>query len=482
MAAQIGRLDVVGGTAAGWSALVTTIAATRLAAAGDVTVLDLTDGGQAAAGILAHAPDWRIIPLTWTLPGDLPSLNLGVDLGSDALADVLALTAAAARPGESDQAADAALLGGVLQALGPAASMAQLMAALRVLAQTGDPRRQLSGSDLSAAQLKELAVMAGRGTEQLVANRAWLLEARLRVLGRLGRPPASPLPARLRVAWTDRTAAPTESRVLGCYLTAACAAALQQLPPAEPWQQTVCLLGADRLSADVLDRITAAAETAGAGLVLGFQSIPPVVRARLGRGNAAVAVMRLGNAQDARVAAEQIGTEHRFVVSQLTDTVGTSSTDTSSDTYTGTWGVTTSVADSVSVSSTIGSSSAQGRSRHGRFSPFPEVSESANRDTSMSAAASETLSLSAATTASHSFGSTGARAAGASRSLAGTVNRSRELLVEQHELQYLPETTLLLCKPGAEGREVVLADANPTILRLSSATMVCPVAEPAAGP
>ena len=64
------------------------------------------------------------------------------------------------------------------------------------------------------------------------------------------------------------------------------------------------------------------------GLVLTYRSIPAQVKERLGRGNAAVAFMRLGNAEDAKVAAEQIGTEHRFVLSQLTDTVGANFVDT----------------------------------------------------------------------------------------------------------------------------------------------------------
>ncbi|HKD87355.1 MAG TPA: hypothetical protein VKB62_02385, partial [Streptosporangiaceae bacterium] len=42
------RIDVAGGTLAGWSALLTTLAAARLAAGGEVTVVDLTEGGVAA--------------------------------------------------------------------------------------------------------------------------------------------------------------------------------------------------------------------------------------------------------------------------------------------------------------------------------------------------------------------------------------------------------------------------------------------------
>ncbi len=110
--------------------------------------------------------------------------------------------------------------------------------------------------------------------------------------------------------------------MLGTYLVASLTHLLRQAVPGEPWAHVICLLGADRLGGDVLDRLADACEAARTGLVLAFRSIPPSVRARLGRGNAAVAFMRLGNGDDARAASELIGTEHRFVVGQITDTVG----------------------------------------------------------------------------------------------------------------------------------------------------------------
>ena len=112
----------------------------------------------------------------------------------------------------------------------------------------------------------------------------------------------------------------------------------------------------------MLDRLIEACEISGTGLVVGYRSIPAPVKERLGRGNAAVAFMRLGNADEARAASEQIGAEHRFVVSQLTDTVGTSLTDTAGDSYTSTVGTADSVADTASVSDTRGRSRGRGRS------------------------------------------------------------------------------------------------------------------------
>jgi len=63
------------------------------------------------------------------------------------------------------------------------------------------------------------------------------------------------------------------------------------------------------------------------------------------------------------------------------------------------------------------------------------------------------------------------RAVGGTDSAAMTVQRSRESIVEQRELQQLPQSAVLLCYPAPGGRKVLLADANPAIMGLPTATM-----------
>jgi hypothetical protein len=224
----------------------------------------------------------------------------------------------------------------------------------------------------------------------------------------------------------------------------------------------------------VLDRLSDAAEVTGTGLVLAYRSIPPHVRDRLGRGASAVAFMRLGNAADARLAAEQIGTEHRFVISQLTDTLGESLTDTSGGSYTSTVGIADSVADSVSATVTAGRSRGRGRSRHGPVTPFADFTGSVSRDVSTSAALSDSRSITEGINASTSWGWNTSRALGLTTSDARTVQRSRELVIEQHEMQHLPQTAVVLCHDGPAGRRVLLADANPAIMTLPTATLASP--------
>jgi hypothetical protein len=482
----IHRVDVAGGTLAGWSALLTSVAVPRLAAGGEVTVLDLTEGGV-AGDLLALARGSGIDPLVWVLPSDLPRLDLGAGLAGEELADVLAVTAAGSgEPGPAaDLAADAALLSRVLGALdlgapdlgaldlgapGGRAGIGPLTAGLRALAQVGDPRADVRAGLLTPDQVDRLTGLFGRGAERVVTDRAFALEARLRVLAPLGTGPAELPPSRLRLAWLDRRSAALGHQVLACYLTAALTHELRQAPPGRPWQQTLFVLGAERLRGDMLDRLADACETARTGLVLGYRSLPAHVRERLGRGSAAVAFMRLGNAGDARAAAEQIGTEHRFVVSQLTQTVGTSVTATTGDSYTSTVGTADSVSDSVSLTDTAGRSRGRGSSYASTFAPLTPQTGSVSRDASRSQARSDSVALTAGINASTAWGWSTSRALGASDSLAAGAQRTRELLVEQHELQQLPASAVLLTYAGPGGRRVVLADANPAIVGLPTAT------------
>jgi len=62
------------------------------------------------------------------------------------------------------------------------------------------------------------------------------------------------------------------------------------------------------------------------------------------------------------------------------------------------------------------------------------------------------------------------RAIGLSESLGTTAQRSREFLVEAHELQQLPPSAAVISYASRAGRQVVLADANPAILTLPTAT------------
>jgi hypothetical protein len=469
---EIDRVDVAGGTLSGWSAMLTMVAGPRLAAGGQVTVLDLSEGAV-AQDLLAVARGSGIDPLVWVLPADLPGFDLGAGLPREALADVLAMSVATGgdRAGPPDTSHDYAILDRILEAIGGEASIAQVTAGLRALAQVGDPREDIGHGLITAAQLEQITGLYGRGAaDRVVTERAWALEAKLRKLEPLGSAPV-PLPqSRLRVIAMDRTGGVAGNMVLGTYVTVALTHVLRGAPPGPPWQHTLCLAGAEKLRGDVLDRLCDACEATRTGLVLAYRSLPGHVKERLGRGNAAVAFMRLGNAEDAKAASEQIGTEHRFVLTQLTDTVGTSVTDTAGDSYTSTVAAADSVSMSASTSETRGRSRGSGHSRAGS-GPFGQSTRSGSRDSSHSWGTSDTESITEGITLSTAWGVNTSKAIGANSSLARTTQRSREFLIEQHELQQLPPSAVIVSYASRGGRRVVLADANPGLLALPTATL-----------
>lgn len=127
----------------------------------------------------------------------------------------------------------------------------------------------------------------------------------------------------------------------------------------------------------------------------------------------------------------------------------------------------------MSATVTAGRSRGRGRSRHGSFAPFADFTGSVSRDASTSAALSDSRSVTEGINASTSWGWNTSRALGLTTSEARTVQRSRELVIEQHELQHLPQTAVVLCQDGPGGREVILADANPAIISLPTATLAC---------
>ncbi|MBO0803943.1 MAG: hypothetical protein J2P25_12830 [Nocardiopsaceae bacterium] len=498
--AGIDRVDVVGGTLPGWSALLTMTGAYRLAAGGEVTVLDLS-GGAIAADLLAVAEAAGIAPNIWVLPGDLPRLDLTASLPPASLADVLATASDAAtgsgggddgagsRGDAGDPALDNSILERVLGVLGSDTGMPRVAAGLRTLAQVGDPYDDIAAGVLTEEEASQLSTLFGRdATDRVVLERALSLQARVGKLATAATDPRSLPHSALRVVAIDQQAGTATAEILGCFVVTALTHLLARLTSgqrgrsgrrgrsgkkAEPWQHTVFLLGAERLRGDVTDRLAGACETSRTGLVLAYRSVPRQVRQRIGRGNAAVAFMRLGNAEDAKAASEQIGTQHRFVLSQLTETVGSSVTDTTGTSYTSTVGGSESLAASDSASDST--STGTGKAADSSFLPFAGTT-SRSREKGSSRGVSQTESITEGISASTAWGASTSLATGSSESLARSVQRSREFLVEASELQRLPPTAMILSYATAAGRQVLMADVNPAIGGLAVAT-TAPLAE-----
>ncbi|WP_067475502.1 hypothetical protein [Actinomadura hibisca] len=431
----VDRVDVVGGTLAGWSAAVTTMGAARLAVGARVTVIDLSEGAV-AHDLLRLAASRGDDPLVWVLPADLPRLDVTRGLSPEALADVLSLVVGAGeeRSSTRDLSYDNSILERIIEVLGPDATIPQITAALRVLAQVGDPRADLRRGLLTDEQHERLATLFGRNaTDRIVVRHAWALEAQLRKLEKLATDPVRLPPSRLHVVSMDRRAGVLTNRVLGTYVTTALTHRIRESPPGGRWDHTLFLCGAEKLRGDVLDRLVDACEATGTGLVLMYRSIPAHVRERLGRrGHAAVGFMRLGNPEDARVAAEHIGADQRLLVAEITDTAGQTLFDVAGESY----------------ASTVAYARARGDGLTDPvWSPLPAP---ADDDALVEGISSATA-----------WG----------RTMPPGVARQtvRELLVEPPQLQELPPTAMVFTHAGAAGRRTLLVDANPGIITLPTA-------------
>ncbi|QXJ23974.1 hypothetical protein AGRA3207_005214 [Actinomadura graeca] len=433
----VDRVDVVGGTLAGWSAAVTTMGAARLAVGARLTVIDLSEGAV-AHDLLRLAADRGDDPLVWVLPADLPRLDVTRGLNTEALADVLSLVVSAGEEhgGTRDLSFDNSILERLIEVLGPDATIPRITAALRVLAQVGDPRDDLRKGLLTDEQHERITTLFGRdATDRIVVRRAWALEAQLRKLEKLATEQVRLPPSRLHVVSMDRRAGVLTNRVLGTYVTTALTHRIREAPPGGHWDHTLFLCGAEKLRGDVLDRLIDACEAARTGLVLMYRSIPQHVRERLGRrGHAAVGFMRLGNPEDARVAAEHIGADQRLLVAEITDSAGETLFDVAGETYASTVAYARQRGDGLTDPA---------------WSPLPAP---AADDTALVEGISSATAWGRTVSARH-----------AER------QRFRELLVEPPQLQELPPTAMVFTHSGATGRRILLVDANPGIITLPTA-------------
>ncbi len=491
--AGLDRVDVAGGTLAGWSALLTMAGAYHLSAGGEVTVVDLSGGAVGADLARLSAAAAGSPPAVWVLPQDLPRLDLAAALPPGALADVLALAASAAeeRPAARDLAVDTAILDRVIGVLGrgdgagAGIPVARVAAGLRVLAQVGDPQADLEAGLLTAREAGALSELFGqRAADRVVLERALGLEAQLRALESLGREPVRVPRGRLRVVAVDGRASAQSATALGSFVVTALTRVIGQVPaaPGPPsWRHTVFLLGAERLRGDVLDRLTDACEASRPAWC------SPTGRCRRTSGSGSAAATRpsascaLATARTQEAASEQLGSDHRFVLSQLTETIGASVTDTAGASYTstvgGSWSAAGSVADSESRSAGTGHSGPAGGA-----APLPG-GESRSAQAGTSSGTTTSASLTTGISTSTAWGESTSRATGDSTSLARSLQRSRELLVEPSELQRLPVTAMIVSYGAGPGRRVLLADANPAIGALSVTTLVPldPAGAPPAG-
>jgi hypothetical protein len=435
---RIHRLDVYGGTASGWEALITSAGASLLGSGVQLTVVDLTQDSVAAE--LAQLAELRGYGVdVVVLPEQMEDLDPFWGLRPDEVRDVLVEALHGDEPAATHEARsiDGRVLGELCETLSPLLTLGRICAGLRALLRDGRSPSE-GDAELAPDEYRRIANLFGETARASMEPRMVALESRLHSLRRLGRwPGGRPLLSGgggLRVLALDDRGSDLANDVLTHLLLQVLIHTARERRNPSGGEDALLVAGADVLRRRHLERLDQLARQRGIRLVYMFRHLRDEAVDLLGGGGTAI-FMRLGNAREAMNAADFIGREHKFVLHQLTRSTGESLTDTFTE----------------SVTDTIGTNSSFTRTDLFRILlPIP-ITNSYTSGRSNSRAWGESRSTATGTTSSESPGQ----------------QRVYEFAVEPATLQALPDTALLFVDhQRRQGPRARLGDCNPDIVTL----------------
>ncbi|CAL9515151.1 hypothetical protein SUDANB121_03740 [Nocardiopsis dassonvillei] len=441
---------VAGGADAGWSALLTTLGVSRLREGGDLTVVDLT-GRSVTRDLVRLARRCAVAPRRWVLPADLPGMTLGTDLDAGQRARILSAVAAASG-GADDPDADETLLLRLMEVLGPRAGIAELIGGLRALI---TPEGDAAEDDAALALLTP--DQRARVRERCAGGpweRAWELERRLSPFEAVGTRAEEGGYAQVKIISTDRASGGVAARVYGTYAVAALSELLEAPAGASrrtrgPRGRTVVVCGAETLPEGEIDQVLSAAGAGGVEVVLMFRDAVPAVLERFGAPGRLPVVMRQGDPGAAAAAATAVAAAggrapvlHRLteeVAAEVGETAITPEEDPDAEV----------VSDDRYFASPHTESGAVIRSAAAAVAPLDLVRHVRSATVWGEATYSRERSAAPPDAEGDPF------------------RHTRTLAPEAGALLALPATAALILGPGGP----VLADTNPGILTLSTATL-----------
>ncbi|MEU4443637.1 hypothetical protein AB0K14_09175 [Actinosynnema sp. NPDC050801] len=441
------RIDVFGGTEDGWASLLATFGAALLEQGNGVFVLDFTE--QQVAGGLAAVSTAQDLPVTGLeLPERFADLDLVEGLGSEELAELLAEAVSTMRPagnGPDLRALDAELFVAVLDRLVEPATFARLAAGLKVLRRIYDGG---PGGPLTAAEVGQLnaAVDVVVHTDQ-TRQELQFLSSVLDLVVRGDVTPAGG--ASLQSYWPRRGVAVIETTsshrrrkdLIDRLLFHRVLHDLRNTPRGRG-SGVLVIAGADEVGVSALRELARQAERTGVMLVLMMHRLDEDLQQLLGSADSVSVVMRLGNGKEAAVAAEYIGREHKFTLSQLTYQFGKTITE----------GRAVSLGGSDSVARTTGHSSSSSSGFSGEGGGTSSYSSGFNSSVTR--------------TRTSTWQNTESYAEADSTTDGRTESRVYEFSVEPTSIQALPVTSFIMVESAQSGRRAVLGDCNPGIVLL----------------
>jgi hypothetical protein len=326
------RVDVFG-DASGWQGLLATLGLSVLASESALIVLDFSDH-QAARPLYSAS---RYVPgiarQVFMLPEQIQQCDLLRGMDRDDIRDVLVEAFHSDLEGstrEQRALADRAF-DEVFEVLGKDLTMARIWRGLRAV--TGQEEMPTEPGGLSVDEWDRLTRTFGEEYRIRVGEQLMIIENQLFALRKLGmgEDRVSPDAADLTCFALGAAATSVTAELLANLLVQRCSRLIRRRTPSDR-KLTVMVAGADALTERMLARLDSAAESDRARVVLLFRNLDESRLDRMGSGGA-VGFFRLTSEAQAARAATWIGLEHRFKVSQLTTSRGTSTGWGSSNTY-----------------------------------------------------------------------------------------------------------------------------------------------------
>ncbi|GAA1927488.1 hypothetical protein GCM10009716_39380 [Streptomyces sodiiphilus] len=455
LSAPAARVNVFGGNGDGWASLLMTTCATLLSAGRRLTVVDLTE--QAVGGgivTLAEQRGERVVDVD--LPSRFDEYEPCSGLTPVEVGETLAAAVSTMRPGLPDpvlQALDAELLTTVAERLNGFVTLLRLTAGLRVLRRVQDfgDTKPLTESEYMRINECVDTVAAGERERQELQFLTNVLAVLTRTAGTdpgvasHGGGQLSFFGTR-KVSVTSVTTSDSDQRRKDVTDRLVFQMLLHQLRTGRSGVEDVVLVvaGADHLGRDALETLSQQARRSGAQLILLMERIGEEFAPLLGATDSVTLLMRLGNPRDATLAAEFVGREHKFVLNQVTESVGRTFTE----------GTSTSESTAESVGGSRGTSFSRGR----QSGPYLGMGSSSS---------SLTTSRMSTWGRTRTYGTGTSSSVADARTRGTTESRVYEFAVEPTAVQGLPTTAFFLVEAdGRRGRRVVLGDCNPGIALL----------------
>jgi len=327
------RIDVYGGTTAGWQALTTTIGTSLLGSGESLFVLDFSEA-DVAAMLFAAARQAGVPTKANVLPQELETSDVLAGLEPMAIKETLVEALHADRPDveRTSRSVDDRILTAICDILAPRVTLERIHAALRVLLRQ-EPPPDGGTSVLTDDEWNRLTELFNDEYRQVITTALVHLDSQLAPLQYLGRRAQTPDEAGARCTGIaiSRDGGSLVNELLVDILVQTTIRKLRSQAKSHD-SRVLVVIAADLLKKRHLERMDDLAAGLDTRVIYLFRHLRDDVLEVAGGGGAIAAVMRPGGHKEAEQAANLIGREHRFELAQTTHTAGISDTLSWTDT------------------------------------------------------------------------------------------------------------------------------------------------------